>query len=294
MIHRYLDAIVFVLGFSKYRTYLSSILAAAVGETNETNRVTEQDKARRRLALEMIKILSYIVWVGLIICGLRYPNSLEIARLICPFLVIVPCFLYIYELTSLDCELDVELDLAHKVHHLLTLVTVAYCYWYNVYGTGGFVLLDTYSPIFIFLVTYCCGIVNISSVFSSLRTVVDCCFELEAFDASTHKLAKSVANNVYYVVYLISKIGAIMVYYTTMLTQWSDIVNHLTTPHKILFAIIALLHCLQLYFCRIIVRKLCSDEMQTEPNQRQSATIRDNPRQSATIRDNSRQFAKNE
>jgi hypothetical protein len=260
MIHRYLDAIVFVLGFSKYRTCLSSILATAVGETTETNHVTEQDKARRRLVLEMIKILSYIVWVGLIICGLCYPNSLEIARLICPFLFIVPCFLYMYELTSLDCYLDVELDLAHKVHHILTLVTVAYSYWYNIHGTGGFVLLQSYYPMFTFLIVYCTGIVNVSSVFSSLRTVVDCCFELGAFDATTHKLAKSVANNVYYVVYLISKIGAIIVYYTTMLTQWSDIVNHITTPHKILFFIIALLHCLQLYFCRIIIRKISCDK----------------------------------
>ena len=87
------------------------------------------------------------------------------------------------------------------------------------------------------------AIVNVSSIFSAMRNMYP----------------NEFAKYVYYIVYLISKIGAMIIYYHFAYENYNRI-----TQDKCYLSIVITLHTIQLYFCWAIVKIMMKKQQKTQ------------------------------
>jgi hypothetical protein len=192
----------------------------------------------------------YFLWIAWLD---RYWRSFEIAKVIGYTLTTTICIvneLTEYRYTDFYCISLLGLyayeivyyrpDRNHLLHHIITYTVVLYSlYTYSCRFPYTLIENEHCANYVVGLLrtNNLLAIVNISSIFSALRNV----------------FPNELTKYVYYAVYLISKIGAMIVYYQ-FAYEHSDAVSQ----ERNYMSIVATLHLLQLYFCWTIIKIMVS------------------------------------
>lgn len=187
----------------------------------------------------------YFLWISWLD---RYFRSFEIAKVISYSLTTTICI--INELTS-HRYIDVAAvtligiytyeiiyyrpDRNHMIHHVLTYTCISYSL-YTYSCRFPYTLIENED-----CVKYVVGkrlnnlsvIVNVSSVFSALRNMYP----------------NELVRYLYYIVYLVSKLSAMIVYFHYAYQHYDDVYEE-----KYYVGVVALLFMLQMYFCWTIVK----------------------------------------